>query len=81
MKKLTVISLVLMIPTMVTSFFGMNIPLPTDSWGGNAPLLVILGVCVLLSGTASVLLRDKRKKKRTDSAWGRLPRLGRKRRE
>ncbi|MBO8451076.1 MAG: magnesium transporter CorA family protein [Spirochaetes bacterium] len=81
MKKLTVISLVLMIPTMVTSFFGMNIPLPTDSWGGNAPLLVILGVCVLLSGAASVLLRDKRKKKRTDSAWGRLPRLGRKRRE
>ena len=42
---------------------------------------ISIGVCVLLSGTASVLLRDKRKKKRTDSAWGRLPRLGRKRRE
>jgi magnesium transporter len=32
MKKLTVISLILMVPTLIASFFGMNIPLPfTDS--------------------------------------------------
>jgi magnesium transporter len=60
MKKLTVISLILMVPTFIVSFFGMNIPLPlTDSgWYG---LVFVSGACLLACFTAHFLLnRDKR---------------------
>lgn len=70
MKKLTVISLVLMIPTMITSFFGMNIPLPMGSWAGTAPLMVIVGACVVSSGAASFLLRDKKHGEKPDRKRG-----------
>jgi magnesium transporter len=46
MKKMTLISLVLMIPTFITSFFGMNIPLPWmhSGWWG---MLFISGLCIV----------------------------------
>lgn len=62
MKRLTVISLVLMIPTMITSFFGMNIPLPISEWPGHSALATIVTACVLSSVVAMVLLQDKRAK-------------------
>ena len=89
MRKLTVISLVLMIPTMITSFFGMNIPLPMGNWTGFAPLAIILAACILSSLAASLLLsggkrrRGKRgeqrsglaeRKKRRALSW--KPKLG-----
>jgi magnesium transporter len=40
MKRLTVISVVMMIPTFIVSIFGMNVPLP---WSGNAHALWIIG--------------------------------------
>ncbi|GMO12008.1 MAG: magnesium transporter CorA family protein [Treponemataceae bacterium] len=40
MKKLTVISLILMMPTFIVSFFGMNVPLPFAERGW-------LGVCII----------------------------------
>jgi magnesium transporter len=46
MKKMTLISLVLMIPTFITSFFGMNIPLPWmhSGWKGMVTIIIL---CIL----------------------------------
>jgi magnesium transporter len=61
MRRLTIVSIVLMIPTMITSFFGMNVPIPfqQQAWifGG------ILGLCLSASLVGSLMLRDKRRKK------------------
>ena len=63
MKRLTVINLVLMIPTMITSFFGMNVTVPMSNWNGHWAVIVILGICVAVSFIAMYLLSDKKKKK------------------
>ncbi len=63
MKRLTVISLVLMIPTMITSLFGMNIPLPLSGMKGYWGLSVVLGICLVSSLVAMILLGDKRPKR------------------
>jgi magnesium transporter len=65
MKRLTIISLVLMIPTMVTSFFGMNIENPMEHWPGYTSLWAILGVCLMASVIAMYFLNDRKKKKQT----------------
>jgi magnesium transporter len=59
MKRLTLITLVLMIPTLVASFFGMNVPLPLV---GNSPLAfwIIMGCSVLVS-TLLVLFFQRKK--------------------
>ena len=64
MKRLTVINLVLMIPTMVTSFFGMNVDVPMSTWTGHGAVLIILGLCTTTSVIAMYLLSDKKKKKK-----------------
>lgn len=46
MKKLSVISLVMMVPTFITSFFGMNFPLPFESFGRYATA-VVSAICLL----------------------------------
>jgi len=48
MKTMTGWNLVLMLPTLVTSFFGMNVPLPWDGtrvwkWTG---VIAIIGICI-----------------------------------
>ena len=48
MKVFTFVSLLLMPPTLVTSFYGMNVHLPIEGW--RWAWLVILGVMVLLFG-------------------------------
>ena len=63
MKRLTGISLVLMIPTMITSLFGMNIPLPLSGMEGYWGLSVVLGICLVSSLVAMILLGDKRPKR------------------
>ncbi|MBN1615685.1 MAG: magnesium transporter CorA family protein [Spirochaetales bacterium] len=63
MKRLTVISLVLMIPTMITSLFGMNIKLPMGDWNNYNALAVVLGICFASSLVAMILLGDRKKKK------------------
>lgn len=69
MKRLTVISLVLMIPTMITSFFGMNVSLPLANLPGHSALIAILVTCLASSVVAMVLLQDKKSaKKRIDPA-------------
>ena len=59
MKKLTIISLVMMVPTFITGFFGMNVKLPfsESEWMGTAIISVL---CVASSLIAALLLVKKR---------------------
>jgi magnesium transporter len=62
MKQLTVVSIVLMIPTLITSFYGMNVDLPFQNsvvavWG-------IIVISLLVSVLGAILLNtDQRRKK------------------
>lgn len=47
MKKLAVINLVMMAPTFVTSFFGMNFKLPFDNMAGYIPVSIATLICFL----------------------------------
>lgn len=47
MKKLAIINLVMMAPTFVTSFFGMNYKLPFENMPGYIPVLIATGLCVI----------------------------------
>lgn len=57
MKFLASITIILSIPTIVTSFFGMNIPLPWEN-NGLAPVY-IFGVFLLLSIGVVLLFRHR----------------------
>ncbi len=59
MKKLTTISLIMMIPTFITSFFGMNVPLPFmhNGWIGVVIISIICLTTALVA--AKLLLKDK----------------------
>ena len=59
MKRLTVISIVLMIPTFIVSVFGMNVPLPWHETS-NA-LLYIGGLCGASALLGAILLTGNRK--------------------
>jgi len=58
MKRLTVINLVLMVPTFITSFFGMNVPLPFSS-SGWIGMFVISGGCIITTIITALMLRDR----------------------
>ncbi len=52
MKVLTVSTVILALPTMITSFYGMNVRLPFDKnpdayWGIIASILVLIGVLLV----------------------------------
>ncbi len=47
MKKLAIINLVMMAPTFVTSFFGMNYKLPFENFPGYIPVLIATGLCII----------------------------------
>ncbi|MDR2078462.1 MAG: magnesium transporter CorA family protein [Treponema sp.] len=58
MKRLTIVSIVLMIPTLIYSYFGMNVDLPFDNvptagWG-------ILVVSLLISIVGAIVLNTNR---------------------
>jgi magnesium transporter len=63
MKRLTIVSIVLMIPTLVVSFFGMNVDLPFQH--NSLTFVGIIGACLFTSGFGAFLLRDKKRKKLT----------------
>jgi len=65
MKKLTTISLILMIPTFITSFFGMNVPLPfaTNGWVGIICISIICLITALVA--AKFLLKEKNNRHKT----------------
>ncbi len=57
MKRLTVISLVLMVPTFIVSFFGMNVPLPFTNAGWWGVIFIGL-ICLFTASIALVALSD-----------------------
>ncbi|HOX31220.1 MAG TPA: magnesium transporter CorA family protein [Spirochaetales bacterium] len=63
MKRLTVISIVLMIPTLVVSMFGMNVRVPLEDRPGA--FYIISAICVLAGLLGALLLRDRRKGAKT----------------
>lgn len=58
MKQLTSISIVLMIPTLVASLYGMNVPnsLQSSSWG----FWIVLSISFVLSASVVLLFRSKK---------------------
>jgi len=61
MKRLTIVSIVLMIPSMVSGFFGMNVKLPFQS--NPFAFAGILGGSLLASIVCAILLNYNRPKR------------------
>jgi len=60
MKFLTTFTILLTIPTMVSSFFGMNVPIPLGLGAHPAAFLIVFAVALVLSlVSALVLYRTK----------------------
>ena len=61
MKKLTIITILLAIPTMIAGFWGMNMPVPFDvasgeTWGGW--FFIVISVALIITAVvAAVMLR------------------------
>lgn len=47
--RLTTITIVLMVPTIVFSFYGMNVKLPFDDFSGTAYLLILLSLIIAVA--------------------------------
>ena len=57
MKKLAIINLVMMAPTFVTSYFGMNFKLPFETMPGYIPVLLATVLCIISVFICSWLLK------------------------
>jgi magnesium transporter len=71
MKRLAIINIVLMIPTLIYSFYGMNVPLPGQHWPFSVIAIVAgslaiagLGVIVLSIEGSNKLISPKQSHKR-----------------
>lgn len=64
MKRLTIISIVLMIPTFVVSVFGMNVRFPEGVSSSPFAFAAIMGACGLSAIVGALVLRDTRRKPR-----------------
>jgi magnesium transporter len=62
MKRLTVVSIVLMIPTLIYSFFGMNVPLPLENLHGVGWGITI--VSLMASVLGAIFLNGERARKK-----------------
>ncbi len=62
MKRLTIVSIAFMVPTLIASLFGMNVSLPFM----HEPRVFwwILGACLTAGTAAALFLRDRRRKPR-----------------
>jgi magnesium transporter len=65
MKRLTIVSIVLMIPTLITSFYGMNVALPFE--GSLFTVWGIIAFSLLASLFGAILLTADRKRKKLAS--------------
>ena len=58
MQRLTSVTIVLMVPTLVASFYGMNVELPFQHVPGAYG--IIIGIALFLSLTLVLFFRRKR---------------------
>ena len=67
MKKLTIITILLAIPTMIAGFWGMNMPVPWQkdvTFAETGWFWLMVGLAVILTGVIGfLLLRNKPTKK------------------
>lgn len=59
MKKLTVITVLLAIPTMIAGFWGMNMPVPFQSFNGETSTVwfwVVIGFALIITAGIGVIL-------------------------
>ena len=59
MKKLTVITILLAIPTMIAGFWGMNMPVPWQAQEGDTSTLwfwVVIGATFVLTAVVAFIL-------------------------
>lgn len=64
MKKLAIINLVMMVPTFITSFFGMNYELPFQHYSGYMPIIVVTIMCVVSTFLANWILNINRENRK-----------------
>ncbi|RMF01502.1 MAG: magnesium transporter CorA family protein, partial [Bacteroidetes bacterium] len=57
-RRLTLITIILMVPTLVASFYGMNVPLPAED--NPYAIYVIIGVSIVLSLLVAWYFQRKR---------------------
>ena len=69
MKRLTTISLVLMVPTLLASLYGMNVGLPFGN--SRYAFTIIIGISLLLSVATGLLFTKLNKKRPTVKKNGR----------
>ena len=58
MKILTSITLIIAIPTLITSFMGMNVEFPFDT--SKVGFFGIVGICVVTTLICSLILNKKK---------------------
>ena len=78
MKKLAIINLVMMAPTFVTSFFGMNFKLPFETLPGYWPVIFATLLCLISVFVCSWMLNFNRE---TFSALKKAKKMKRKQRK
>jgi len=60
-QRLTLVTIILMVPTLVASFYGMNVNVPFDSESGSTlPFFGIIGVSILISMVLAWFFRLKK---------------------
>lgn len=47
-RRLTLITIILMVPTLIASFYGMNVPLPLKDASYALPLLIVISIIISL---------------------------------
>ena len=60
MKFLASVTIVMAIPTMVASFFGMNVGIPLGLANNRHAFAIVLGAAIVLSGLSALLLARRR---------------------
>lgn len=60
MKFLASVTIVMAIPTMVASFFGMNVPLPLEFANNRHAFILVLGIAAVLSVVSAFILARKK---------------------
>jgi len=58
MKALTIITVILTIPTLIASLWGMNVPVPLE--GNPYGFWIVLGISVVLSLAATIFMKKKK---------------------
>lgn len=55
MRRLSILNILMMVPTFITSFWGMNVDLPLVRFGKYASL-ILLGICVLSIFVSNIII-------------------------